>query len=750
MFNQEVQITFSLAVREAQRRRHEFLTTEHVLYAMLFDDQGREILKACGGDIERLREDLELFFDQHLEALDQLESDMPEQTVGLQNVLQRTVTHMQSSGREEIGIGDILAAIMEQSDCLAAQILQGEGLSRVDVLNYVSHGIAKVPLRNETPSPVESEGQTQQTQTDKKAKKVNPLEAFTINLLERASQGKIDPLIGRQEELERTIQILCRRRKNNPVLVGEPGVGKTAIAEGLALRILTCDVPTVLQDAELFALDMGSLLAGTKYRGDFEERLKAVIQALAKRPRAILAIDEIHTLVGAGATSGSSLDAANILKPVLGSGELRCIGSTTFEEYKNLFEKDRALSRRFQKIDVLEPSVAETVSILEGLKGYYEDHHGVKYTQGALEAAASLSARHINFRRLPDKAIDVIDEAGANLRLYPRKRSTINVADIEKVVASIARIPARKLAQTERRKLKGLENNLKRYVFGQDLAVEQLCQAIRRARAGLGQPERPIGSFLFTGPTGVGKTEVAKQLASQMGVEFLRFDMSEYMEKHAVSRLIGAPPGYVGFEQGGLLTDAVVRNPYAVLLLDEIEKAHQDIYNILLQVMDHGTLTDNNGRQANFHDVILIMTSNVGAREMSSAPIGFGDRLPGESRQAVEKTFSPEFRNRLDGIIAFRALDESIMIRVVDKFIRQLQTSLTERKVSLTLTQGARRYLAHRGYDPVFGARPLARIIETEIGNRLADQILFGELTNGGKVRLALQSGRLAFEYSQA
>ena len=748
MFNQDVQITFSLAVREAQRRHHEFLTTEHILYAMLFDEQGQEILRACGGDVDTLREDLELYFDQHLEALEQTDEDMPEQTVGLQKVLQRTVTHMQSSGREEIGIGDILSAILEQEDCLAAQILQAEGLSRLDVLNYVAHGITKVPFQDAEPDQREPDEQTKQSPGSKPAKKVNPLEAFTINLLERAAKGKIDPLVGRVSELERTVQILCRRRKNNPVLVGEPGVGKTAIAEGLALRILEQDVPELLQDAELFALDMGSLLAGTKYRGDFEERLKAVVQALSKRPRAILVIDEIHTIVGAGATSGGSLDAANILKPVLGSGELRCIGSTTYEEHKNLFEKDRALARRFQKIDVLEPSVKETVEILQGLKGAYEEHHGVKYTPAALEAAANLSARHINFRRLPDKAIDVIDEAGARLRLYPRKRPTIGVTDIEAIVAGMARIPARKLAQTDRRKLKELDRSVKRQVFGQDQAIEQLCQSIRRARAGLGQPEKPTGSFLFTGPTGVGKTEVARQLAAQMGIEFLRFDMSEYMEKHAVSRLIGSPPGYVGFEQGGLLTDAVIRNPHAVLLLDEIEKAHQDIFNILLQVMDHGSLTDNNGRQADFHNVVLIMTSNVGAREMSSTPIGFGDRLLGETRQAVEKTFSPEFRNRLDAIISFRSLDEEVMTHVVDKFIRQLQTSLDERKVTLTLTDGARRDLARRGYDPVFGARPLGRLIESEIGNVLADEILFGKLSKGGKVRITFKSGKLDFSYS--
>jgi ATP-dependent Clp protease ATP-binding subunit ClpA len=752
MFSQDVQITFSLAVREAQRRRHEFLTTEHVLYAMLFDDQACEIIKACGCDVEVLRADLEVYFDQHLESLERLDEEMPEQTVSLQYVLQRTVTHMQSSGRDEVGIGDILAAILEQEDCLAAQILNAEGLTRLDVLNYVSHGISKLPLREDEaarPAPDErTDEQPGKAPGGKPTKKVNPLDAFTINLLERATQGRIDPLVGRQAELERVVQVLCRRRKNNPVLVGEAGVGKTAIAEGLALRILDGKVPELLLEAELFALDMGALMAGTKYRGDFEERLKAVVKALSRRPRAILVVDEVHTIVGAGATSGGSLDAANILKPVLGSGELRCIGSTTFEEYKNLFEKDRALSRRFQKVDVMEPSVEETVTILQGLKERYEEHHGVRYTPAALEAAATLSARHINFRRLPDKAIDVLDEAGARRHLYPRKRASIGVADVEAVVAGMARIPARKLGRSDRRRLQGLDRALKRQVFGQDPAIAQLCQAIRRARAGLGQPQKPTGSFLFTGPTGVGKTEVARQLAAQLGVEFLRFDMSEYMEKHAVSRLIGSPPGYVGYEQGGLLTDAVIRNPYAVLLLDEIEKAHLDIFNILLQVMDHGTLTDNNGRQADFHNVILIMTSNIGAREMSSAPIGFGGRPPGEARQAVEKTFSPEFRNRLDGIITFRALDEEVMVHVVDKFIRQLQASLAERKVTLSLTDGARRDLARRGYDPVFGARPLGRLIEAEVGNRLADEILFGRLTGGGKVRISCRAGELNFSFS--
>ena len=747
MFSQDVQIIFSLAVREAQRRRHEFLTTEHVLYAILFEEGGQELIAACGADAERLRQGLEEFFDRHLEALEPKADATPEQTVGLQRLLQRTVANMHSAGKQEIGLGDVLAAIAEQEHSHAAQLLQAEGVTRLDILNYISHGVVKAPRAEAAPAAPDLAEQTKQPVTPKPAKKIDPLEAYTLNLLTRARAGRIDPLIGRAAELERTVQVLCRRRKNNPILVGEPGVGKTAIAEGLALRIRDGAVPEPLREAELFALDMGALLAGTKYRGDFEERLKAVVQALEKRPHAILVIDEIHTIVGAGATSGGSLDAANILKPMLATGELRCIGSTTYEEYRNLFEKDRALSRRFQKIDVGEPSVTETIAILHGLKKAYEEHHGVKYTAAALEAAATLSARHINFRRLPDKAIDVLDEAGARLRLYPRPKPVIGVADVETVVAGMARIPARKLPRSDRRKLKHLDVAIKRQVFGQDEAIDRLCQAIRRARAGLGRPEKPTGSFLFTGPTGVGKTEVAKQLAAEMGVEFLRFDMSEYMEKHAVARLIGSPPGYVGFEQGGLLTDAVIRSPYAVLLLDEIEKAHPDIFNILLQVMDHGTLTDNSGRAADFRSVVLIMTSNVGAREMSSAVIGFGERRPGGAGQAVEKTFSPEFRNRLDAVIAFRPLDDRVMERVVDKFIGQLQTALAERKVNLSLAPAARGDLARRGYDPLFGARPLGRLIETEIGNVLAEEILFGKLTNGGKVKIGLKDGRLTFQY---
>jgi ATP-dependent Clp protease ATP-binding subunit ClpA len=748
MFTQEVQIAFSLAVREAQRRRHEFLTTEHVLYAILFEESGQELVVACGADAERLRQGLEEYFDRHLEPPDPKAEVVPEQTIGLQRLLQRTVAHMHSAGKKEIGLGDVLAAIAEQEHSHAAQLLQGEGVTRLDILNYISHGVVKAPRAEATPQPaLDPNEQTKQPPNAKPAKRIDPLEAYTQNLLDRARNGKIDPLIGRAAELERTVQVLCRRRKNNPILVGEPGVGKTAIAEGLALRIRDGAVPEPLRAAELFALDMGALLAGTKYRGDFEERLKAVVQALEKRPHAILVIDEIHTIVGAGATSGGSLDAANILKPMLATGELRCIGSTTYEEYRNLFEKDRALSRRFQKIDITEPTVTETIAILHGLKRAYEQHHDVKYTAAALEAAATLSARHINNRRLPDKAIDVLDEAGARLRLYPRQKPVIGIADVEAVVAGMARIPARKLPRTDLRKLKQLDAAIKRQVFGQDEAIDRLCQAIRRARAGLGRPEKPTGCFLFTGPTGVGKTEVAKQLAAEMGVEFLRFDMSEYMEKHAVARLIGSPPGYVGFEQGGLLTDAVIRSPHAVLLLDEIEKAHPDIFSILLQVMDHGTLTDNSGRAADFRSVVLIMTSNVGAREMSSAVIGFGDRLPGGAGQAVEKTFSPEFRNRLDAVLAFRSLDASVMARVVDKFVAQLQQSLSERKVSLSLAPAARLDLARRGYDPVFGARPLGRLLESEIGNVLAEEVLFGRLSNGGKVKIGLKDGRLVFQY---
>jgi ATP-dependent Clp protease ATP-binding subunit ClpA len=743
MFTQEVQITFSLAVREAQRRRHEYLTTEHLLFAMLFEESGQEIIRHCGGDIAVLRESLEEYFSRHLPPVAAGEEVMPEQTAALQRVLQRSVQHMQSAGKKEIAVGDVLAALLEEEQSHAAHFLSAQGITRLDVLNFISHRVSKVPQGETTqPAPVrEGEGPA------KAAPARDPLATFTVNLLQRAREGKIDPLVGRARELERTVQVLCRRRKNNPILVGDPGVGKTAIAEGLALMLHRGEVPELLRGCEIFALDMGALLAGTKFRGDFEERLKGVLAALEKKPDAILFIDEIHTIVGAGATSGGSLDASNILKPVLAAGELRCIGSTTFEEYKNLFEKDRALSRRFQKIDILEPTVEETVAILQGLAAHYEAHHGVRYTPEALSAAAELSARHINYRHLPDKAIDVIDEAGAWLRLHPTGKKTVGVAEIETVVAGIARVPVRSVSSSDRRRLKSLDRDLKRAVFGQDAAIDALCRSILRARAGLGHPEKPVGSFLFTGPTGVGKTEAARQLARQMGVEFLRFDMSEYMEKHSVARLIGAPPGYVGFDQGGLLTDAVVRNPYAVLLLDEIEKAHPDLFNILLQVMDHGTLTDNNGKHADFRNVVLIMTSNAGARELSANPIGFGGGVPGSPRQAVEKTFSPEFRNRLDAIIPFAPLSEEVMEKVVEKFLSELAGRVADRGVTLSLAPAARLDLARRGCDPLYGARPLARLMQVEIGDVIAGEILFGRLRKGGAVRVGLKDGRLAFVY---
>jgi ATP-dependent Clp protease ATP-binding subunit ClpA len=751
MFNQDVQIAFSLAVREAQRRHHEYLTTEHVLYAILFEERGQEVLVNCGGDIEVLRNALEEFFAKQMEELPSEDDYVPEQTVGLQRMLQRTVVHMHSAGKTDVGLGDLLAAILEEKNSHAAHFLVAQGIDRLDILNFVSHGVSKVPREAPVPErPAPGKSREGTPSSPKGAPARDPLELYTVNLVQRARDGKIDPLIGRDRELARTIQVLCRRRKNNPLYVGDPGVGKTAIAEGLALMLQRGEVPEVLQGNEVYTLDLGALLAGTKFRGDFEERLKGVMAALRKKPEAILFIDEIHTIVGAGATSGGSLDASNILKPVLATGELRCIGSTTFEEYKNLFDKDRALSRRFQKIDILEPSVEDTVAILQGLKSYYEEHHGVTYSDEALRAAAELSARHINFRHLPDKAIDVIDEVGAAFRIRKCSDGIVQVADIEEVVAGIARIPSRSVSTSDRRRLQYLGRDLKRQVFGQDEAIDVLCQSILRARAGLGHPDKPVGSFLFTGPTGVGKTEVARQLAFQMGVDFLRFDMSEYMEKHSVARLIGAPPGYVGFEQGGLLTDGVVKNPYAVLLLDEIEKAHPDLFSILLQVMDHGTLTDNNGKKADFRNVVLLMTSNAGAREMSATPIGFGSPERAGLKQAVEKTFSPEFRNRLDAIIPFHALDEKITIRIVDKFIGELRLRLEENGVTLAVSASARAHLARRGYDPVYGARPLARLIQTEVSDVLAGEILFGCLSGGGTVRIGVRGGELTFAWPKA
>jgi ATP-dependent Clp protease ATP-binding subunit ClpA len=748
MFSQDVQLTFSLAVREAQRRHHEYLTSEHLLYALLFEENGQQIIINCGGDLEQLKETLEAYFDEHLQSLPDTPVDIPEQTVGLQRILQRAVMHVQSSGKEEANVGDVLAAILDEERSYASRLLEAQGVTRLDVLNYISHGITAVPEippeSGERQAPRRSKnaaGKSAQSETD-------PLQAYTIDLLEKARLGKIDPLIGRVEELERAVQVLCRRRKNNPIFVGEPGVGKTALAEGLALRIAQGDVPDLLKETGAYTLDMGSLLAGTKFRGDFEERIKGVLTALEKRGDTILFIDEIHTLVGAGATSGSSLDASNLLKPALAADSIRCVGSTTFDEYKNLFEKDRALSRRFQKIDVLEPTVEETVEILQGLKQNYEEHHDVRYSDEALFAAASLAARHINYRHLPDKAIDVLDEAGSWARLQNKRRRSIDVKEVEATVARIARVPVESVSSSDRKKLKQLPSALKRQVFGQDAAIDILCRSILRSRAGLGQPDTPTGSFLFTGPTGVGKTEAAKQLALQMGVEFLRFDMSEYMEKHSVARLIGSPPGYVGFEQGGLLTDSVVKHPYAVLLLDEIEKAHPDLFDILLQIMDHGTLTDNNGRHADFRNVVLIMTSNVGAREMSAAGIGFGDNQPASSKQAVEKTFSPEFRNRLDATVPFESLDAKVILKVVDKFIGQLQQSLSDKNVTLQVSPAARKMLAAEGYNPAFGARPLGRLVQTEISDVIASEVLFGALRDGGTVKVGLTKKKLSFSFS--
>ncbi len=750
MFKQDVQVAFTLAVREAQRRRHEYLTTEHLLYALLFEGSGQQILISCGGDITDLKQKLEEFFDSALEPLPEgidspEEEEVPRQTLALQRMLQRTVLHMQASQQKAVGVGDLLAAILEEEKSHACYFLQQQGIERVDLLDHISHAEAssssadKPDQQPADPSPGD--------RSKPKQKPTDPLESYTVDLIARARDGKIDPLIGRHQEIERTLLILCRRRKNNPLYVGEPGVGKTAMAEGLALRVAEGDVPDLLKNAELFTLDMGALLAGTKFRGDFEERLKAVVNALQKREQAILFIDEIHTIVGAGATSGGSLDASNILKPALGSGELRCIGSTTYEEYRNLFDKDRALSRRFQKIDLHEPSRDETLEILQGLRPHYEQHHKASYTEEALESAVQLAIKHLPQRHLPDKAIDVIDEAGAQHRLDGYPKRSINSDDIERVIARMAHVPMRTVAGNDRHRLRYLERNLKRVVFGQNPALESLVKSIHRSRAGLGHPDKPVGSLLFTGPTGVGKTEVAKQLAQQLGVKFLRFDMSEYMEKHSVARLIGAPPGYVGFDQGGLLTEDVNKNPWSVLLLDEIEKAHPDLFNLLLQVMDHGTLTDNNGKEVDFRNIILIMTSNVGGRNMNVVPIGFGSRVAQAPKSMIEKAFSPEFRNRLDAVINFSSLDESVMLQVVDKFLLELSAQLEEQDVAIKISAAARREFARRGYDPLFGARPLGRLIQVELSDPLAEKILFGELRDGGRVRVGYRSGKFSFRF---
>ena len=748
MFTKELKATLSLAFAEAKRRRHEFVCVEHLLFALLQDKDANSAIVQCGGDTAKLKKGLEDFFTTHLEALREGMEHEPQETIGFHRVLQRAVIHAQSAEKKEINGGNLLVAIFREPDSYAVYLLEEQGITRFDIVNYVSHGISKTAVGDEDMPP-----QSEAPDEERPSPMRNPLEAFTVNLVKQAREGKIDPLIGRENEVERTIHVLCRRRKNNPIYVGDPGVGKTAIAEGLALKIHKGQVPAALKDAVIYALDMGAVLAGTKFRGDFEARLKGVLNALKKRHNAVLFIDEIHTIVGAGATSGGSLDASNILKPALASGELRCIGSTTYHDYKSYFERDRALARRFQKIEVAEPTLDESYQILTGLKPHYEKHHGVTYTDDAIQAAVDLSAKHINDRKLPDKAIDVIDEVGAKVKLAPEeaREKVVVLKDIEDIVAKIAKIPPRSVSASDKVQIQNLEGDLKAVVFGQDKAIESLASVIKLSRSGLAHPEKPTGCFLFSGPTGVGKTEVAKQLARILGVEFIRFDMSEYMEKHTVSRLIGAPPGYVGFDQGGLLTDAVNRTPYAVLLLDEIEKAHPDLFNILLQVMDHAALTDNNGRKADFRNIILIMTTNAGAREMSGSPLGFGATTNiGKGKEAIEKTFSPEFRNRLDTIIAFNALSFDVILNVVDKFVKEVNDQLVEKSVALTITPRTRAWLARKGYDPIFGARPMARLIQNEVKRPLADEILFGKLQSGGTVEVDERDDALVFNVVDA
>ena len=740
--------SLALAVREARVRRHEFLCIEHVLYALLDDERVGEVLAACDGDVERLKQELRAYLDEKLERLPEGHDAPPQQTLGFQRILQRAAAHVQSAGKEEIDGRDVLVAIFREPESQAAYLLAQQGITRLDVLSYISHGITKTP---QAPGPEDAGESAEDDDEGAPRRARDPLAAFTVNLVERAAAGRIDPLIGRERELERTVHVLCRRRKHNPVFVGDPGVGKTALVEGFALRVHRGEVPPTLGNVGVYALDMGALLAGTKFRGEFEARLKGVLAALKEKPGAILFIDEIHTVVGAGATQGGSLDASNILKPALASGEIRCIGATTHQDYKNHFERDRALARRFQRIDVTEPSVEETHQILRGLKAHYERHHGVTYTDRALRAASELAAKHVNDRFLPDKAIDVIDEAGAAVQIQPagKRRKRVRTRDIEHVVATMAKIPPRSVSVSDRDRLATLDRDIKLLVYGQDAAIDAVVSAIRLSRAGLGQPDKPVGSFLFAGPTGVGKTEVAKQLAAALGVEFLRFDMSEFMEKHTVSRLIGAPPGYVGFDQGGVLTDAIRKTPHAVLLLDEIEKAHPDVFNILLQVMDHATLTDHTGRRADFRHVVVIMTTNAGAQEMAAAAIGFGQITNQEKgKKALERLFSPEFRNRLDAVVQFGALSPEAVERVVEKFVTELDAQLAARRVTIQLSPAARRWLAERGYDVAFGARPMARLIQQEIKRVLADEMLFGRLKEGGRVEIDAGPDGLVFRYT--
>ncbi|NBR81367.1 MAG: ATP-dependent Clp protease ATP-binding subunit ClpA, partial [Betaproteobacteria bacterium] len=734
-----------MAFVEARQQRHEFITVEHLLLALLDNPSASEVLKACSASVDDLRKSLTQFIKDNTPQVAGTEEVDTQPTLGFQRVIQRAIMHVQStgSGKKEVTGANVLVAIFGEKDSHAVYYLHQQGVTRLDVVNFIAHGIRKgdAPEAGKPEESGSEEGAGQSQESTGKPEKASPLEQFTQNLNAAAREGRIDPLIGRDYEVERVIQVLCRRRKNNPLLVGEAGVGKTAIAEGLAWRVTQDNVPEVLADATVYSLDMGALLAGTKYRGDFEQRLKAVLKQLRDKPGAILFIDEIHTLIGAGAASGGTLDASNLLKPALSSGQLKCIGATTFTEYRGIFEKDAALSRRFQKVDVVEPSVSQTVDILKGLKSRFEEHHSVKYGLAALQAAAELSAKFINDRQLPDKAIDVIDEAGAAQRIMPpsKRKKTIGKSDIEDIVAKIARIPPANVSNDDRGKLQSLERDLKAVVFGQDQALEVLAAAVKMARSGLGKVDKPIGGFLFSGPTGVGKTEAAKQLAYIMGVDLVRFDMSEYMERHAVSRLIGAPPGYVGFDQGGLLTEAVSKKPHCVLLLDEIEKAHPDIFNVLLQVMDHGTLTDNNGRKADFRNVIVIMTTNAGAETINKSSIGFTNpRQAGDEMADIKRMFTPEFRNRLDAIVSFKPLDEPVILRVVDKFLLQLEQQLAEKKVEVSFSDQLRKHLAKKGFDPLMGARPMQRLIQDTIRRALADELLFGRLTDGGRLAVDL------------
>ncbi|QSI75809.1 MULTISPECIES: ATP-dependent Clp protease ATP-binding subunit ClpA [Niveibacterium] len=752
MIAQELEVSLHMAFVEARQKRHEFITVEHLLLALLDNPSAAEVLRACAANTDELRRELTQFIVEHTPTVGGEEDIDTQPTLGFQRVIQRAILHVQSSGKKEVTGANVLVAIFGEKESHAVYFLNRQGITRLDVVNFISHGITKTPQPSQKPQSDKSE--SEQGEGEQETASTNgALENFTQNLNQAALVGKIDPLIGRDKEIERVIQTLCRRRKNNPLLVGEAGVGKTAIAEGLARRIIEGRVPEILENAQVFALDMGSLLAGTKYRGDFEQRLKAVLKALVETDNAILFIDEIHTLIGAGAASGGTLDASNLLKPALSSGQLKCIGATTYNEFRQIFEKDHALSRRFQKVDVHEPSVPETIEILKGLKSRFEQHHGVKYSHAALTCAAELSARYINDRHLPDKAIDVIDEAGAAQRILPksRQKKTIGKGEIEEIVAKIARIPPRSVSSDDKTALRNLDRDLKNVVFGQSAAIDALAKAIKMSRSGLGNPQKPIGGFLFSGPTGVGKTEVARQLAYTLGIELVRFDMSEYMERHAVSRLIGAPPGYVGFDQGGLLTEAINKKPHCVLLLDEIEKAHPDIYNILLQVLDHGTLTDNNGRQADFRNVIIIMTTNAGQETIQRATMGFTQtRELGDEMVEIKRLFTPEFRNRLDAIISFKPLDREIILQVVDKFLMQLEGQLAEKKVEASFTDALREWLASKGFDPLMGARPMARLIQDTIRAALADELLFGRLVDGGHVTIDVGSdGKVALAFEE-